>query len=107
MKKLFISLVFALMGIAFTTAQEAYVEYTTSSHTLTFYYDTQRATRPGVTYSISNAATLPSWYDIRNDIVNVEFDSSFADARPISTYHWFGYMTNLTSINGMNYLNTS
>ena len=106
-KKLLLLLVYTLLGVLSATAQEAYAEYTSSSQTLTFYYDTQRATRPGVTYSISNTGTLPTWYELRNDIVNVEFDPSFADARPISTYHWFGYMTNLTSINGMNYLNTS
>ena len=34
-------------------AQEAYVVYTSEDSTLTFYYDTQRSARPGVTYDLN------------------------------------------------------
>ena len=106
-KKLLLSFVCALVSVLSATAQETYAVYTSSSQTLTFYYDTQRATRPGTTYDLNVTGTLPAWYELRNDIVDVEFDPSFAGARPITTYHWFGSMKNLTTITGMNYLNTS
>ena len=37
----------------------------------------------------------------------VVFDPSFANARPTTTCDWFYYMSNLQSITGMSYLNTS
>ena len=40
-------------------------------------------------------------------VTKVVFDPSFADVRPTSTYKWFYGMSNLTSIEGMEYLNTS
>ena len=40
-------------------------------------------------------------------ITTVVFESSFANARPKSCDYWFYSMTNLTSITGIEYLNTS
>ena len=39
-------------------------------------------------------------------MTQVVFDSSFANARPTSTFYWFLGMTYLQSIKGMEYLNT-
>ena len=66
----------------------AYACYTESNTTLTFYYDNQRNSRSGTTYT------------------KVVFDSSFAGARPTSTNSWFYNMDNLQSIEGLSYLNT-
>ena len=40
-------------------------------------------------------------------MTKVVFDPSFAGARPTTTYDWFYDMTNLQSITGLSYLNTS
>ena len=99
-----------LLGATHVSAQEAYAYYTSDNTTLTFYYDTQKATRTGGTaYEMNDAFTNPSW---RTDgtyesVTRVVFDPSFADARPVSGRMWFHSMTQLTSIEGIAYLNTS
>ena len=89
------------------SAVEAYACYTPSNTTLTFYCDNQRSSRPGTTYDLND--DLPGW---RTDgtyyyVTKVIFDSSFANARPTSTFGWFGNMENLQSITGIGNLNTS
>ena len=88
---------------------EPYVVYTSASTTLTFYYDTMRSTRPGNTYSLNTGSTSPAWYTegISQNVTRVIFTSSFANARPTTTYRWFYDMNKLETITGMNYLNTS
>ena len=95
--------------IAMTTtkavAQEMYAVLTGSK--LTFYYDTQKNTRSGtVYYPNKDDEPTPGWWNVRTQITIVDFHSSFAQARPTTTSCWF-YMSYLTSINGINYLNTS
>jgi surface protein len=94
----------------FTAAgTEAYACYTPSNTTLTFYYDTQRSSRPSTTYDLNTGNNYPGWYTdgtIAN-VTKVVFDSSFAGARPTTTYSWFYNMSNLQTITGINYLNTS
>jgi surface protein len=88
---------------------EAYACYTSSNTTLTFYYDTQRSSRTGVTYDLNTGSNYPDWRTdgINANVTKVVFDSSFANARPTTTYSWFSNMANLQSITGMSYLNTS
>ncbi len=77
--------------------------------TLSFYYDSKRATRKGQTYDIdySYANYLPAWAPDSLSINSVVFDSSFANYTPNSTAYWFGgYYNNLTSITGLKNLNT-
>ena len=77
--------------------------------TLTFYRDGHRDTRPGTKYDLNEGANTPGWYNDNNyrNVTTVVFDPSFAVARPTSTYYWFDEMYNLTSIEGIEYLNTS
>ena len=88
---------------------EAYACYTPSNTTLTFYYDTQRSSRTGTTYDLNTGAHDTGWdTDGTNaSVTKVVFDPSFANARPMTTYDWFYDMTNLQSITGLSYLNTS
>ena len=91
-----------------SSAQEAYACHTSEDSTLTFYYDSQRSTRTGITYDLNTGDNTPGWsvgfkgYAISQ----VVFDPSFAAASPTSTYKWFYCMANLQSIMGLNYLNT-
>ena len=89
--------------------KEAYACYTPSNTTLTFYYDTQRSAREGTTYLLPEPNANPGWYGngINSNITQAVFDRSFAGTRPTSTRRWFYYHSNLQSITGMNYLNTS
>jgi len=93
----------------FTIATEAYACYTPSNTTLTFYYDTQRSSRTGTTYDLNTGAHDTGWDTdgTRSNVTKVVFNSSFAGARPTTTYDWFYDMQNLESITGMEYLNTS
>ena len=88
--------------------KEAYTVLSEDGKTLTFYYDIERASRPGTTYSLNtDAMSMPEWYANRTTVNTVVFDPSFASARPTITSQWFYDMYRLTSINGMENLNTS
>ena len=102
-------LVATLMCALGANAQQAYACYTESNMTLTFYYDNQRSSRSGTTYSVITNNSHPYWYDDNTNasVTKVVFDSSFAGARPTNTIAWFDGMTNLQSITGLSYLNTS
>ena len=93
----------------FTAKTEAYACYTPSNTTLTFYYDTQRSSRSGTTYDLNKGYAHPGWESdgTNASVTKVVFDPSFAGARPTTTWSWFYSMTNLQSITGMSYLNTS
>ena len=80
-------------------AIEAYAEL--NNGVLTLYYDTNRGEKNGTTFDIS------SWYDQRNEITKVIFDTSFANSRPNSTCVWFCELDNLIEVIGIENLNTS
>ncbi len=93
----------------FTAAgTQAYAVYTPENTTLTFYYDTERSTRPGTTYDLNTGEHDTGWKtDGTNaSVTRVVFDPSFANARPTTTYLWFYLMKNLLTIEGIEYLNT-
>ena len=93
----------------FTEWKEAYACYTPSNTTLTFYYDNQRSSRTGTTYDLNTGSNDTGWDTdgTKTSVTKVVFDPSFAGARPTTTCDWFYGMTNLQSITGMSYLNTS
>ena len=94
----------------FTAAgTEPYACYTPGNTTLTFYYDNLRGSRGGTTYDLNLNNNYPRWTSngTYENVTKVVFDSSFAGARPTTTYAWFYGMENLTNITGMSYLNTS
>ena len=93
----------------FTRGTEAYACYTSSNTTLTFYYDNQRSSRTGTTYDLNTGSNYTDWDTdgTKSNVTKVVFDPSFANARPTTTFDWFYDMTNLQSITGMSYLNTS
>ena len=88
-------------------SEKAYSYAVLNEGVLTFYFDGQRSWRPGTSYVLKTGSTTPGWYDHRTEVTRVVFDPSFADARPTSTYAWFNGMSNLVSIEGIEYLNTS
>ena len=88
------------------SAQEAYTVFTEADSTLTFFFDDQRSTRPGTSYSLIITDTVPDWYENRGGITKVVFDTTFVDARPTTTIAWFRDMVKLDSIAGIEYLKT-
>ncbi|RKV79257.1 MAG: BspA family leucine-rich repeat surface protein, partial [Alloprevotella sp.] len=92
------------------SAQEAYVLEREGGSTLTFYYDNYRDSRSGKTWGIYLSG-LPDWagtYNSPNERTKrVVFDASFKDYRPTTTKYWFVNLRSLTTIDGLENLNTS
>ena len=93
----------------FTYDGEAYVCYTPSNTTLTFYCDNQRSSRSGTIYDLNTGTNIPGWIVDGNyiNVTRVVFDSTFDHAIPTTTYSWFSGMYKPQTITGMEYLNTS
>ncbi len=90
--------------------KEAYVEK--SWGTLTFYYDAKRQSRSGKTWNIDEEYYFSyPWagtYNSPNERTKrVVFDASFKDYRPTTTNSWFSCLRSLTTIEGIENLNTS
>ena len=58
-------------------------------------------------YGIYDGGAKPTWLVNKNNITKVVFDPAFANARPTTCNGWFNGCVNLTSIEGIEYLNTS
>ena len=94
---------------AFAQEVESYAVFDEATNTLTFKRDTNK---PYGAFALNEGDNAPGWYKPNNDgsnaniIKKVVFDASFANARPTSCYKWFYDCTNLTTIEGIEYLNT-
>ena len=71
---------------------------------LTFYKDLIR--HEGKTFELNKKYEYPGWSPDSLSITKAVFDASFASVRPTTCYWWFGKCRNMTSIEGMEYLNT-
>ena len=90
-----------------TKPKGAYVVYTDDDKTLTFKYGVKPTEGEGITvYNIPDDSSSPSWNSQASSIKTVVFDESFKDARPTTCYCWFDGCTSLTTINGIENLNT-
>ena len=96
---------------AFAQEAESYAVFDEATNTLTFKHDTNK---PDGAFALNEGKNLPGWYKFddnnhshnANIIKKVIFDASFANARPTSCYRWFDGCTDLTTIEGIEYLNT-
>ena len=80
-----------------------YAEFNEGTGTLTF---RRGLSKSKVAYALNLEASDPGWLTHKDEIKEVVFDASFADARPTSCYKWFWYCTNLGTIEGIENLNT-
>ncbi len=93
-------------------AQEAYAVISEDGTTLTFFYDNIKDSREGTIFFPLNSydswgnVKTPEWHYYCDKITSVIFDSSFADARPVTTSRWFYEMNKLNTILGIQYLDT-
>ena len=94
---------------AFAQEAESYAVFDEATNTLTFKHDTNK---PAGAFALNEGDNAPGWYKPDDDGANtntvekVVFDASFANARPTSCYEWFFGCTDLTTIEGIEYLNT-
>ena len=76
--------------------------------TLTFCYDENRTLNNGMKVEPFSSAEDAEWYGMRENINKVAFDNSFVGYSNLtSTAYWFYGFKNLTSINGLDKLNTA
>ncbi|MBQ2673980.1 MAG: BspA family leucine-rich repeat surface protein [Prevotella sp.] len=86
---------------------EAYAVLSEDNTVLTFYYDDQKATRNGMSVGPFTYEAARGWNDYMQSITTVTFDDTFVNCASISsTQQWFSGCLNLTTINGLNNLNT-
>lgn len=81
----------------------AYAKFDNATGTLTFRY---KGVKPEGAYGLNEGRNLPDWNNLGTNVKKVVFDASFASARPTNCYGWFKDFTNLTTIEGFEYLNT-
>ena len=89
---------------AFFTAC-SYLILSEDTTTITFYYDSKKGERQGKPIKLDDYQGLKD--NLAKEVNKVTFDPSFSDAKPTSTYRWFYHMENLSTIDGLEYLNTS
>ena len=108
-KRLLSALMLACPLLCATTlhAQEPYAVLSDNNTVLTFYYDTQKAERNGMSVGPFQRAEERGWYNQRSKITTIAFDTSFANCTSLtSTSFWFDYCSNLTTITGIENLKT-
>ena len=87
-------------------AMQPYVALSEDNQTLTFYKDGQITTHIEPTFLLNEPEQTPGWNIYRN-VTTVVLDLSFAPVRLTHMGDWFNDMRYLTSIQGLENLNTS
>ncbi len=77
-----------------------------ADNTLTFYYDENKGQTDN-DYSLNTGAETPEWNAIAGEITKVVFDESFKNYAPTSCRKWFHNAEELSSIEGIENLNTA
>lgn len=89
------------------TVAPAWVRFDAATGTLTFQCSSAK-TDADTDFSLNEGSDEPGWYKTKPaDIKTVVFKRNFRDARPTTCLLWFGSCINLTSIEGLENLNTS
>ena len=85
------------------TYGRGYAMYDDATETLTFSY---KGFKPEGAYELNEGGNTPEWISKNSYVKKVVFDASFANTRPTSCFSWFRGCENLTTIEGIEYLNT-
>ena len=89
------------------TVAPAWVRFDAATGTLTFQCSSAK-TDADTDFFLNEAGGTPGWSQTKSaEIKTVVFKRNFRDARPTTCSQWFGFCTNLTSIEGLENLNTS
>ena len=86
------------------TYGRGYAMYDDATETLTFSY---KGFKPEGAYELNEGGNTPEWISKNSYVKKVVFDASFANTRPTSCNEWFFSCSNLTTIEGIEYLNTA
>ena len=100
-------LLFPLTAVAESVG---YAVFNSESGTLTFKYgEKPNAGTKETVYDLNEANNEPRWWvdDANESITKVVFDESFSQTQPTTCFAWFIGCSNLTSIEGIENLNTS
>lgn len=89
-----------------STDAEAYAALSENNTVLTFYYDSQKTARGGMSVGPFSTGEDRGWDSNVATITKVVFDESFAEYHPTSTSYWFSQMSALTTIEGISNLKT-
>ena len=102
-------LIVLLPAKATAQTDEAWVEFNSTSNTLTFKYGVKPANFDSdvTAYTLNTDTNEPGWKTNAASVVTAKFEQAFANARPTSCAKWFQDMKKLTAIEGLEYLNTS
>ena len=85
------------------TYGRGYAMFDNATETLTFSY---KGFKPEGAYDLNVGENTPKWISKNSYVKKVVFDASFANIRPTSCFSWFRGCENLTTIEGIEYLNT-
>ena len=85
------------------TYGRGYAMFDAATGTLTFSY---KGVKPEGAYDLNEGDNTPEWISKNSYVKKVVFDASFAYTRPTSFFSWFRGCENLTTIEGIEYLNT-
>ena len=85
------------------TYGRGYAMFDDATETLTFSY---KGFKPEGAYELNEGGNTPEWISKNSYVKKVVFDASFANTRPTSCLSWFRGCENLTTIEGIEYLNT-
>ncbi|MBQ2673763.1 MAG: BspA family leucine-rich repeat surface protein [Prevotella sp.] len=97
---------FTRSGEAPSGNAEPYAVLSADNTILTFYYDSQKSARNGLSVGPFGSATERAWSSNRGAITTVIFDESFANCTSLtSTAYWF-YDMGVTAIEGISNLKT-
>ncbi len=109
-KRLFLAAFVSLLS-AQMWADQGYAVFDSENNTLTFYYG-EPVGEENVDYydiEIASGQYYPKWRvsSIYNNVTTIVFDDTFKAARPSSLLNWFYGFSKLTTIRGIENLNTS
>ena len=106
----FLMTIVMMMLFPLTMAAESvgYVVFNSENGTLTFKYGVKPTAGTNETvYDLNEGTNAPGWYSKASSITKVVFDTSFKNAQPTTCKVWFYNFMMLTSIEGIENLNTS
>ncbi len=106
MKKLFTLICLCVLAASTSWAQQIYTEFVEATGTLTYYYDNQMSSRSGVT-KVYYQGQGPDIISNESDVLAAVIDPSMKDAPLTSTCRMFADLSQMSSIQGLENLNTA
>ena len=107
MKKLFTLICLCVLAASTSWAQQIYTEFVEETGTLTYYYDTKMSSRSGITEVYDQDDGIDIYTSYGNDVLKAVIDPSMKDAPLTSTCRMFADLSQMSSIQGLENLNTA